>query len=123
MGIQHQFILDLLSDGKWHCSNEIPYRDYRRRVQDLIDGINAEHRKFPIQKEFCRGRCGRKHNATVNWLRLEAHQMPRNAPGQDLPARASNYASPKPLPPICCSLARAGTGFHTRGCEAQKEPV
>ena len=78
MGIQHQFILDLLSDGRWHCSNEIPYRDYRRRVQDLIDGVNVEHRRFPITKELCRGRCGRNHGAGVNWLRLAIEEMPQD---------------------------------------------
>lgn len=77
LGQQHQFIIDLLSDGLWHCSNEIPFRDYRRRVQDLIDGVNAEHKKYPIKKELCRGRCGRKHGSGVNWLWMEGVEVTR----------------------------------------------
>jgi len=71
LGKQHQYIIDLLVDGRQHCSNEIPFRDYRRRVQDLIDGKNSEHKKYPIKKEPCHGRCGRVHGANVNWLWLE----------------------------------------------------
>jgi len=102
LGNQHKFIIDLLSDGKRHCSNEIPFRDYRRRVQDLIDGVNGDRTKYPIQKEACRGRCGRKHGANVNWLWLEdkitTHQFPQ----------------------ACCS----GYGFyklHNRDCPTLKE--
>src|SRR5438128_12405416 len=78
LGKQHQTIIDLLSDGQWHCSNEIDFRDYRRRVGELIDGDNGTKIKYPIQKELCRGRCGRNHGSSVNWLRLAIEIAPSN---------------------------------------------
>lgn len=98
LGKQHQFIIDLLSDGKPHCSNEIPFRDYRRRVQDLIEGLNAEKKRYPIKKELCRGRCGRQHGSGVNWLWMEGLEISRG--GAAVAHRPHNpvYAGSNPAP-------------------------
>jgi hypothetical protein len=67
----HEFILDLLRDGKRHCSDEIPFRDYRARVGELRRGKNKWHRKFNIQGVECKGQCGRTHHSPVHILWLE----------------------------------------------------
>jgi hypothetical protein len=126
----HEFILNLLKDGAKHCSNELPFRDERKRISELRAGKNRWHKKFDIGGEPCLGRCGRTHdNPDLHWLWLvnpgqikEIDLLNEERPVQEEKPRINDFRAPepKPLPPICCSLARAGTGFHTRGCDAQK---
>lgn len=116
---QKDTIIQLLNAAEWVCGGDLrdaKVQEYRTRINELrIDGFTIEARRCTQHQ----------HKAGMQeWhLAVKASDASQNTPGRDLPARASNYVYPKPLPPICCSLARADTGFHTRGCETQKEPV
>lgn len=65
---QIQQILEKLNEGRWVCSAELiaGYTvDYRARINDL------RKKGYLIRGEPCKGRCGRNHNASLNWWYLE----------------------------------------------------
>ena len=73
---QHEKILDIHSDGQWHCSTEIEYiRDQRKRISEL----NAEQREKTGYDMFeaisCDGRCGKTHNSRLFMRRLNRQKQ------------------------------------------------
>lgn len=68
---QHKRILDLHSDGEWHCSTQIEYiRDQRKRISELnAGGYTFEAMKCNICKPH-------KHNSNLLMRRLLSKHTP-----------------------------------------------
>lgn len=65
---QSKQILEKLNEHRWVCSVELRQGytvDYRARINDL------RKQGYLIRGEPCKGRCGRNHNANLNWWFLD----------------------------------------------------
>lgn len=62
---QHQQILELLSDNKYHCGVELRESLYCYDARKRISELNQ--RGITIKSEPCKGRCGRNHNSSIHW--------------------------------------------------------
>ena len=63
---QEKQIIDLLSDGEWHCpTKELFMKDDRARISALLKkGYQI------VSDRYCDGSCGMRHNARVKLRRL-----------------------------------------------------
>jgi hypothetical protein len=137
MNSQHQKILDILSDGDWHCTSEMRSEymaDPPKRLQELRD--DKEY-KFYLPR-LCK-----RHNhrgGVKEWRLLDIRQLsePRQTPqnasqatfqsGTMNPVFKEEILTPRGWayypPKFCCPIAKASDNrLHARGCEAQKAPV
>jgi len=70
---QQKTIKTILNDGKKHCSAEFTevmrIIDYRARISSIRREL--EKTGNTVRSEPCRGRCGRKHTAPLNWYWID----------------------------------------------------
>jgi hypothetical protein len=68
---QHEQLLEIHRDMKFHCSTEYEYmRDHRKRISELNLGYLKE-KGYYLKAVKCDGRCGKNHNSMVAMRRAE----------------------------------------------------
>ena len=68
---QHEQIIEIHSDGRWHCSTEIEFmRDQRKRISELnLESFKKTGQPL-LEAKPCNGSCGKKHNSRLFMRRL-----------------------------------------------------